>query len=70
MDEFIQNEFAEFWITNGILFFIYKPNIIITLKTAKKIVEDRLQFQNERIYPVFCDMRGIKVIEKEARLFC
>lgn len=67
MDEFLQNEFAEFWIKNGILFFIYKPGITITLKTAKKIVEVRLQFQNERIHPVFCDMRGIKVIEKDAR---
>lgn len=61
------NKYAEFWTEDGILFFVYKPNTVITLKAAEIIVKDRIKFQNERAYPIFCDMRKIKVVEKQAR---
>ncbi|MBC9795887.1 hypothetical protein IBL28_07915 [Sinomicrobium sp. FJxs] len=63
----IENEYAKFWIDRNILFFVYKPNTIIDLKAAKIIVADRLKFQNERSFPVFCDIRGIKDVDKTAR---
>lgn len=67
MGDFIENNFAKFWISDGILFFVYKPHTIIDLKAAEKIVADRLQLQEEKAYPVFCDTRGIKDANKEAR---
>ncbi|MBK5193532.1 MAG: hypothetical protein JJE07_10035 [Flavobacteriaceae bacterium] len=67
MGDFIENEFAKFWIDDGIVFFVYKPHIIVDLKAAEKIVADRIKLQEEKAYPVFCDTRGIKDVNKEAR---
>ena len=66
-DLYFENQFAEFWVENGILHFIYKPGVVLNLEAAKTIVADRIALQNGRSYPVFCDMRGIKDSNKEAR---
>ncbi|HKO76838.1 MAG TPA: hypothetical protein VJU52_06450 [Flavobacterium sp.] len=62
-----ENDFARFWTTDGILFFEYKPNTIIDLKVAQCVVTDRIHFQNERSYPILCDIRGIVATEKAGR---
>ena len=61
------NEFAQFWIHNEILFFKYKPNVVINLTAAQRIVADRIQLQNGLSYPIFCDIRGIVDSDKAAR---
>lgn len=63
----IENEYAKLWISEGILYFIYKPQTILHLDAAKKIVKDRLKLQNEITYPVLCDLRMVKDSEKVAR---
>lgn len=67
MEEYIENNWAEFWINNGLLFFVYKPQIVLDIKAAKKIVSARLKLQNERRLPILCDARGVKFTEKQAR---
>jgi hypothetical protein len=67
MHTFQDNEFAQFWIHNEILFFKYKPNVVINLTAAQRIVGDRIQLQNETAYPIFCDIRGIVDSDKAAR---
>ena len=67
MHTFQDNEFAQFWIHNEILFFKYKPNVVINLIAAQRIVADRIQLQNELAYPIFCDIRGIVDSDKAAR---
>lgn len=62
-----ENKYAKFWINEGILYFIYKPRNFINLKAAEKIVKDRLNLQNEKAYPVLCDLRSVKKTEKPAR---
>jgi hypothetical protein len=64
---YFENEFAEFWIEENVLFFIYKPAVKLDLNAVKKIVADRLKVQDGNAYPVFCDMRGIKDSDKPAR---
>lgn len=66
-NEIFENKFAKFWISNQILFFEYKPGVIIDLKAAQCIVADRIQFQNGASYAIFCDVRGIIQIDKAAR---
>lgn len=61
------NEYALFWVSDSILFFEYKPNVVITLAAAKRIVADRLYMQNEIAYPIFCDIRGIVDTDKAGR---
>ena len=62
-----ENPYATFWIADGILYCIYKPKVVITFKVAHLVVADRLRFQNEKAYPVLCDIRGIIGSEKEGR---
>lgn len=63
----IENEYATFHIEHGVMFFTYKPNIEITLEAAQKIVRDRLSLQGDAIFPVLCDIRGLKGANKAAR---
>lgn len=65
--DFYENEFARFWIANGILFFEYKPKTILNFRVAKSVVADRILFQNEKAYPIFCDVRGVIDTEKAGR---
>ena len=65
--DFYENDYARFWIADGILFFEYKPNTIIDLKVAQCVVTDRIHFQNEKSYPVLCDIRGVIGTEKAGR---
>ena len=67
MRNYQDNEFAQFWIHNEILYFKYKPNVVINLIAAQRIVADRIQLQNEIAYPIFCDIRGIVDTDKAAR---
>jgi hypothetical protein len=64
---YFENEYAEFWNENDVLFFIYKPGITMNLQAAKLVVADRISVQKNIPYPVFCDMRGIKDSDKPAR---
>ncbi|MFH7000561.1 DUF7793 family protein [Flavobacterium bizetiae] len=64
---YFENEYAHFWIRNNILFFEYKPNVVIDLTVAQRIVADRIQIQNEKAYPILCDIRGIVDSDKAAR---
>lgn len=64
---YFQNDFAEFWIEDSILYFVYKPGSRINLQAAKRIVEDRVNLQNGVAYPVFCDMRNVMDSDKSAR---
>ncbi len=69
MNNSLSNEYATFWIDDGILFFIYHPAIRIDIKAAEKVVADRLKIQAEKEYPVLCDTRGISDTDKAARDF-
>lgn len=63
----IENEFASFFIENGVLHFIYKPNTELNFESAKRVVEDRKRVQKGKSYPVLCDIRGLKDVDKIAR---
>lgn len=69
MYDHYQNDFAEFWFDDGILFCKYKPYTILILSAAKQVVTDRLKLQGEISFPVLCDIRAIDNAEKSARDF-
>lgn len=62
-----ENEFAKFWIENGILYVRYKPDILIDLDAARTIVADRITLQQGKPYPVLCYTEGIASSTKTAR---
>lgn len=65
----MENRYAQYWVDDGILFFVYKPNISINLKSAQKIVQDRINFQGDISYPILCNLRLLKIADKPARDF-
>lgn len=65
--DFYENDYAQFWIADGILFFNYKPDVSIDLQVAQHVVTDRIRFQNEKSYPILCDVRGLVTADKAAR---
>jgi hypothetical protein len=67
MQNYYENEFAIFWVEANILFFEYRPGTVIDLKAARIIVSDRLRMQDEKSYPILCDIRGIADSDKAAR---
>lgn len=67
LTDYLDNEFSQLWIRNGILFVEYKSDVHIDLVAAQLIVADRIRFQNDSYYAVLCDIRGITSIDKEAR---
>lgn len=60
-------KYSHFWIEEGILHFVYKPNTAIDLIAAEAIVKERLRFQNGKAYPILCDLRLLKSVNKAAR---
>src|SRR5690606_23998089 len=62
-----ETAYAKFWVSDGILFFVYKPLAYLDYQTAKIIVDDRLKFQQETCYPILCNTQGIKNSVKPAR---
>ncbi|MCP9200561.1 hypothetical protein MKO06_11620 [Gramella sp. GC03-9] len=63
----VDGSYAKMWISEGILFFVYKEIYEINRSMAKQIVSQRLQLQNENSYPIFCDLRAVTNAHKEAR---
>ncbi len=62
-----EGKYGTYWIQDEILFVDYKPDLIVTLKVAERIVRDRLEFQKDQEYPVFCNLTGIVGTHSEAR---
>ena len=69
MENNMENEFAWWRIENGILYFDYKQNVVIRLKDAIKIVADRLKLQQGKPFPILCNIKGIRNLDKTARWY-
>ena len=67
MKPFAENKFAKFWIDDHTVHFIYNDGVYVDFEAAQKIVQERLQIQKGKSYPVFCDMTGLVGSDKNAR---
>lgn len=63
-----ENTYVRFEYIDGILKGTYKDDKI-TLDTAKKIVQKRLEFTENKILPIMITEVGLKQIDREARTF-
>lgn len=67
---YIENEYVEFWIEDGIVYEIFKPHVTeVNLDMAKTIVELRLKISAGHTRPLFIDSVNVKDIHKEARKY-
>ena len=66
MRQYYKNAYAEYRIEAGILFLYYTTRCL-SLHIATKVVQDRLRFQIDTPYPIYCDVREIIDSTEEAR---
>ena len=67
MQKFYENEYTTYQLMDNIVHITYKKGVEIDLGASKQIVRDRLMFQEERAYPVLCDIRQLRKVDKPAR---
>ncbi|AUP78706.1 DUF7793 family protein [Flavivirga eckloniae] len=67
MIDHIENKFVKYWIEDDILYTVYKDGASIDLSGAIKIVKDRLFLQQGKDFLIYCDLRGVKSVNKSAR---
>jgi hypothetical protein len=68
--DYIENEYAEFWIEDGIILEIFKPSVeIINLDIAVKMVYDRLKVSNNRTMPLYVDLNKAREMDSAARTY-
>tara|TARA_R110002050_G_scaffold189122_1_gene323722 strand:+ start:824 stop:1225 length:402 start_codon:yes stop_codon:yes gene_type:complete len=67
MQKFYENEYTTYQLMDNIVHITYKKGVEIDLEASKKIVRDRLMFQEERAHPVLCDIRQLRKVDKPSR---
>ncbi|MDT0644522.1 STAS/SEC14 domain-containing protein [Zunongwangia sp. F363] len=61
-----EGEYANISIEDNILFLEYSPRLVLTYHVAKEVLSNRLAFQQNKAYPVFCNTSGIISAETNA----
>lgn len=63
----LTNDYADYSFKDGIVHVTYKKGVYINLRAAKKVVADRLHFQQGNSFPVLCNASGIVFANKPGR---
>jgi hypothetical protein len=67
---YLENEYVELWIENGIIHEVFKPSLkILNIEIVKQIVADRLKVSGEITRPIFVDVGSAVSIDKAARRY-
>ncbi|MGP8217413.1 MAG: STAS/SEC14 domain-containing protein [Bacteroidia bacterium] len=68
-EHYIDHEFFEIWLENGIVYEIFKKNSILDLPLARQVVQERLKVSNCNYTPIFIDLRNIFYTDTKARKY-
>jgi hypothetical protein len=64
-----ENKYAVYILTKNLIHIMYKRGEGIDLKVAQIVVRDRMMVQEGQAMPVLCDIRELRMVNKEARDF-
>lgn len=67
MSNYFENEYAEYLLIDQIVHITYKKGVNIDLAASVEIVKDRLMFQQGKSFPILCDIRNLREVNKSAR---
>lgn len=67
MERHYENKFAYFRISNQIVFLDIKDGIVLDLDSAAAITADRMQFQEDKSYPVLFNINKLTDTSKSGR---
>jgi DNA repair protein RadA/Sms len=59
MKSIVESPYCVTWLENDILHHVYKPNLIIDLDTAKKLVAHRLEVTAGVTRPILVDIQAL-----------
>jgi hypothetical protein len=63
----VETQDVIFSIEDGILYCSYKQQLEIDIETARRIIKDRVEFTEGKMYPILIDFSNMKAATKEAR---
>src|SRR5688572_17656347 len=63
-ESYFENEYAEMWIENGVVFQVYKKDLIINIDIARRLFQDRLKVSDSITRPVFVDITNLVSIDR------
>ena len=67
MERHFENKFAYFRISNEIVFLEIKDDVVLDLDVAATITSDRMQFQEDKSYPVLFNISNLTDTDKSGR---
>jgi hypothetical protein len=60
-------KYGDYWIDDGIVYFVYAKGTMLDFELARKIVGDLNKFLNGEIYPSLVDINGVVSADKLSR---
>jgi hypothetical protein len=68
-DRYLENDYAEIWVEDGIVHIVYKPGCILNINNIKPIVQDRIKVSNEMVSPILIDLRNLVSSDNATRAY-
>ena len=68
-EKYVENKYAEMWFEDGLVYTVFKRDTVITAQAAETIIEDRKKISNEKVSPIFIDLRNMVSTENAARSY-
>lgn len=66
---YIENQYAEYWIENEMIYGVFKPGLVISIDIAQKMVRDRLKLAENVSRPAMIDIRNLVSIDGVSRKY-
>jgi hypothetical protein len=67
MNQTVETPYLKIWHRENFLHCVYADDLVVDLTVAQLCVAERIRFSKGKSYAVFVDMRGIKMVHKDAR---
>jgi hypothetical protein len=67
MPEMVETDYYKIWIADNIVHVLYKEGSMIGLKTAKELVEARLNLQKGKSYNGIAYLNNVALLNKETK---
>lgn len=68
-EHYIENEFFEIWLEDGIIFTAFKKNTVLNIEVSQQVVAARLSVSDGRSMPICVDLTNVFNTDTKARKY-
>lgn len=68
-ERYVENQYAEIWFENGLVYAICKPDCVLSIDATRLIVQDRKRVSNGKKSPIFLDLRNMVSADNATRTY-